>query len=80
MFTKFIVKTDVAVEKAKSRALSLHHRMQKNRAAEMMEVAVVVGVVIALVKAFQYLQDAVGDKIHEAGDSVKGTGQSGKNG
>lgn len=76
MFTKFIVKTDAAVEKAKSRALSLHHRMQKNRAAEMMEVAVVVGVVIALIAVFQRLQNAVGDKIGKAADSVSGSGKS----
>ena len=76
MCTKFIVKTDVAVEKAKSRALSLHHRMQKNRAAEMMEVAVVVGVVIALIAVFQQLQKAVGDKISDAATKVSGSGKT----
>lgn len=77
MFTKFIVKTDAAVEKAKSRALSLHHRMQKNRAAEMMEVAVVVGVVIALIAVFQQLQKAVGSKIQDAATKVSGSGKQG---
>ena len=76
MLTKFIMKTDAAVEKAKSRALSLHHRMQKNRAAEMMEVAVVVGVVIALIAVFQQLQNAVGSKIQDAATKVSGDGKS----
>lgn len=77
MLTKFIMKTDAAVEKAKSRALSLHHRMQKNRAAEMMEVAVVVGVVIALIAVFQQLQKAVGGKIQDAATKVGGSGKQG---
>lgn len=77
MLTKFIMKTDAAVEKAKSRALSLHHRMQKNRAAEMMEVAVVVGVVIALIAVFQQLQKAVGSKIQDAVTKVSGSGKQG---
>ena len=77
MLTKFIMKTDAAVEKAKSRALSLHHRMQKNRAAEMMEVAVVVGVVIALIAVFQQLQKAVGSKIQDAVIKVSGSGKQG---
>jgi Flp pilus assembly pilin Flp len=50
--------------------------MQKNRAAEMMEVAVVVGVVIALIAVFQQLQKAVGDKISDAATKVSGSGKT----
>jgi Flp pilus assembly pilin Flp len=71
MITKLIMKSDTCFETVKDRVQAFHQRAKKNRGAEMMEVAIVVGVVIAMLGAFEVLQNAVGDSITNAANKVR---------
>lgn len=71
MVTKMIAKTDCFIESAKARAKDLHKKARDDRGAEMLEIALVVGVVIGIYGAFRLLQGSVTNSLNEARNSVE---------
>lgn len=70
--TKTILKADIAVDKAKQYIMNMHNKTKDNRAAEMVEVAIVIGVVIAAASVFGVLGNSIKSRINEAVKQVNG--------
>lgn len=62
---------DALVEKAKEKRQILHEKAKDNRGAEMLEIAMVIGVVIGIYGAFQLLKNNVNKSITNAASKVK---------
>lgn len=73
MVTKMIAKADCLAEKAKSCVAKLHKEAKNNRGAEMMEIALVVGVIVGIYSAFKLLQNSVTQALDRARTAVEGT-------